>query len=143
MKNSTEKLMNNKRIILFYTATFFLLIAIVLSFMSCGKVPVNQSKATLVFNYADKRINTELSNEESEQLRNIVKDKSTFSDDMISCGFSDKTAFIIGGRTFCPACDGCNTIKEWESGKLINISKTDRNTIERIFKNHGGFFPCV
>lgn len=143
MKNIKEILTNNKMKILFYTAAIILIIAIVPLFVACGNTSVNQTKATLVFKYEDKNINTELSDEESEQLFKIVNDKSTFSDDMLSCGFSDKIAFIIDGKTFCPACDECRTIKEWGSGKLFNISKSERNTIEKIFRNHGGYFPCA
>lgn len=129
--------------ILFYTAAIILIIAAALSFTSCGEISVNHTKATLVFEYADKNIRVELSDEESKQLCDIVNGKKTYSDDMLSCGFSDKIAFIIDGKTFCPACDKCCTIKEWGSGKLFNISKSERNTIEKIFRNHGGYFPCA
>ena len=118
----------------------FLALCIVLSGCSHVKVKQNAS-ASLRFHYGDASVDTKLSGEEATQLCDIVNGKALHRDDP-SCGFDESISFQIDGKTFCPVRDDCCIVQDRDSGKYISISQAERDLLERIFENHGGFFPC-
>ena len=118
----------------------FLALCIVLS--GCSHVTVKQNaSASLRFHYGDASVDTQLFEEEAAQLCDIVNGKALYRDNP-ACGFDESISFQIDGKVFCPARDSCCIVQEHDSGKYMNISQPERDALERIFENHGGFFPC-
>ena len=116
-----------------------LLFAVLL--ISCGKVAdIPDTKATLTFKYNGIDVSVTLSEEESDAVKNIFNNKHLYIDNP-ECAFTEDVSVRFGDMVFCIACDSCSVIKYQD--KYFSISDSDRETINRIFENHGGFFPCV
>ncbi len=117
--------------------------AFLLGLCACSRVTLREdAPVTLRFHYMDVSADVSLPEAEAAQLRGIVEGKA-LSFDNPSCGFAEDVSFEINGRVFCPACDTCRIIKDCSSGKYLNISQAERELLDQIFANYGGFFPCV
>lgn len=110
-------------------------------FLRKGSVDKNQS-IELVYKYEDSSVDTQLSEQESEQIINIFDGKELYFDNP-SCGFDENVSLRVNGKIFCPACDTCCTVKDCSSGQFFTVSQSERDMIEEIFETHGGHFPCV
>ena len=127
-----------KRILVFVLMTFLLLIL-----CSCGKVTVDKNQSVqLIYKYAGASVDVQLSEQESDKITNIFDGKELFFDNP-SCGFDENVSLRVNGKTYCPACDTCCTVKDCSSGQFFTVSQSERDTIEEIFETHGGHFPCV
>lgn len=60
-----------------------------------------------------------------------------------SCGFSPSISITVDGMTFALAMDKCGMLQNCNTMQYINISDSERETIESIFTTRGGTFPCV
>ena len=105
------------------------------------KVKINENaEARIVFIYLDKNIDSQLSSEDSELLREIFNGKRlSFGDS--SCGHTEDVSIRFGDLIFCPACDTCPVVKV--GNRYAGISQEQREIINQIFEKYGGRFPCV
>ncbi len=120
---------------------FVLSIIMIFLFTACSSV-VNISdgtKATLIYIYDNKNINTELTDEESDTIRQMFDGKDLYSDNP-SCGFSENISVRFGNYTYCIANDSCGIIKV--GFQYFNISDKEREELEKILKSYGAEFPC-
>ena len=131
------------------------IITIIVIIVACGVLSVcffapstvnvpDDGDAELTYIYNDKNIKATLKDDEREELCSIFKDKQTYlitPFDIPSCGFDENVSVKIGNTVFMPACDKCGTLKT--GFVCFNISKRERNSIERIFSKYGATFPCV
>lgn len=125
------------------TICIFLTASLSLALLSCAKVSVKHDvSATLNFVCGDKNITEALTEEESEQIKAIFNGKALYSDSP-SCAFSENVSIALGDRVFAIACDDCNIVKDCTSGKFFSVSESEKEIIIGVFKNHGGYFPCV
>lgn len=114
-----------------------------LTLCSCGKISVDKNQSVeLVYKYAGASVDTQLTDEESEQIISIIDGKELYFDNP-SCGFDENVSLRVNGKTYCPACDTCCTVKDCSSGQFFTISQAERDIIEEIFESHGGHFPCI
>lgn len=60
-----------------------------------------------------------------------------------SCPFSEDVAIILGGRAFLLACDDCAVLQDGETKRYFTITEEERRTLEAIFTDCGGSFPCI
>ncbi len=124
------------------TLALFLSIVIIFLFTSCSSV-VNISDGTtafLTYIYDNKNINTELTDEESNTIRQMFNGKELYNDSP-SCGFSENISIRFGNYTYCIANDRCGVIKV--GFQYFNISDNERDELEKILKSYGADFPCV
>ena len=125
------------------TIPFCFCFLFILILCSCGKVSVDKNQTVqLVYKYTDANVDVQLSKQESETILDIFDGKELFSDNP-SCGFDENISLRFDGRIYCPACDTCCTVKDCSSGQYFTVSRSERDTIEKIFNTHGGHFPCV
>lgn len=121
----------------------FISICLAVSLCACSKVSVDSTQTVeLVFRYGSSSVETQLSEQDSSYIFEILDGKELYSDSP-SCGFDENVSFVINGKRYCPACDKCCTVKDCSSGMYFEISRSERNTIEDIFSKYGGYFPCV
>jgi len=97
-------------------------------------------EANIVYNYKDKKINEDLSNEEALTVYNIFNRKTLYAGNP-ACGFTDNISIRFRDMIFCPADDGCTIVKLQNKNKYFNISKDDKQQIAAIFWRHGGTLP--
>ena len=123
--------------------SFILCACMIFLLCSCSKVSMDENAPVyLVYNYDDVSVNTKLTEDQAQQVLSFLDKKMLFSDNP-SCGFNEDISFQIDGKIYAPACDNCGIIKDCSSGKYINITQTERDTVEEIFLAYGGHFPCV
>ena len=122
---------------------FIISVCIVMSLCSCSVVLSDKSQPVeLVFHYNESSVDAQLTEQDSKAVYEMFDGKELYFDEP-SCGFDENISLRINGRAYCPACDSCCTVKDCGSGMYFTISQSERNTIERIFRKHGGYFPCV
>ena len=102
-------------------------------------------KAVLHYTYVDKNINVTLSKEELNSVKKIINNKMLFYSEP-SCGFDKNVSIELSGKgyseTYCIACDECPILQNYNRNRYIDISKSDRETINNIFAKYGGHFAC-
>ena len=125
-----------------HVSSLLLLVFMVFSFSSCSKVEIAEGEIIAVFQYGDADITKPLSDEDSEIVRKIFDGKSLFSDSP-SCGFDENVALIIGGNTYCIACDTCGVIYNVEEDKYFNLNDKENETLRNLLLEYGFTFPCV
>ena len=133
-------IMMKKHVIILSTVLVLLLGGFLVFNIFVPKTNISTTTASLTYIYDGRDINTSLSNEEGELLKNIFNDKRLYSDDP-SCGFTEDVSIRFEDMVFCIACDNCPIVKL--GSKYFKISTTDRKTVEQIFEKYGGSFPCV
>lgn len=95
------------------------------------------------YTYADKSIITELSDEDSKTVINILNGKRISIFDLPSCGFDENVAVIINGKTFCIACDECGTVYYKERNGYISLDNNENEKLREILSAYGFEWPCV
>ena len=123
-------------------SSLLLVLLMIFSFSSCYKGEVAEGDIIAVFRYGDADITTPLSDEDSAIVQKIFDGKSLFSDSP-SCGFSENVALIIGGNTYCIACDSCGKIYSVEEDKYLNLSDEENKTLRNMLCEYGFTFPCI
>lgn len=93
--------------------------------------------------YADKSIITELSDEDSKTVINILNGKHISIFDLPSCGFDENVAVIINDKTFCIACDECGTVYYKERNGYISLDNNENEKLREILSAYGFEWPCV
>lgn len=99
-------------------------------------------EGTITYSYGDSQFTDTLSEEEVKAVVRVLSGKIPYSDNP-SCGYTEKISITIDGVTFALACDGCENVKNCETGQYINISQRQRDVLEAMFTSRGGIFPCV
>ncbi|NLP35258.1 MAG: hypothetical protein GX359_08715 [Clostridiales bacterium] len=129
-----------KYIIITVSFFLFLFMGVIVFNIFYPRVDIYDTKASLTYVYNDKSIKTQLTDEESLLLKEIFNNKKLRTDNP-SCGFTENISISFNDLVFCIACDDCPIVKLGK--KYFKISKSDRETVEQIFKKYGGSFPCV
>jgi hypothetical protein len=132
--------MLKKYIVITSIALAFLLGGLLVFNVLIPKTNISAENASLFYVYDDIEINEQLSLEESVLLKTMFNNKRLYPDNP-SCGFTENVSIRFDDLVFCIACDGCEII-EFEN-KYFKISKSDRETVNRIFEKYGGLFPCI
>lgn len=129
---------HKKHIILF---AVFALIALAFFWFNPFRVYLYyDSEANIVFNYGKSSINAEVSTDDAVVLRAILNGRLTFYDEP-SCGFTDDVSIRFGDKVFCPACDGCPTVKYRD--KYLGLTDSANKQLRDIMGKYGVYFPCV
>lgn len=121
-------------IIIILLASFALL-----SFNTVGFKETNTGTAKFVYN--DINIETQISDEDLEQIINIFKNKKLCIDSP-SCGFSKNVSLKIDNKTFCIANDTCGVIYLLEKDKYFHIDNEENKLLRNILRRYGFIFPC-
>lgn len=106
------------------------------------------SNATVVFKYDKINIETQLSSEDRDQIRDFFDNKILYKD-MPSCGFSEDISVRFTDpkngkqQTFCIARDTCPVIYLAQSDMYFRISDEDRAELNKILEKYGAFFTCI
>lgn len=107
-------------------------------------IPEN-AEGTVVYSYGTMTFSDQLTQEETEVLRNILNWKLP-GDDVIlgmpACGFYEEISFEISGVRYMVACDTCGTLMTSDGG-IIHLRDDQIAAIHEIFEKRGGKFPCV
>ena len=124
-----------------------IIIVIIALLLNSGIEKINtNSTVELSFYYGDSKVKTNLNKEESDTIISILNGKR-YENKMVtgelSCGFSSNASLKIESEIYQPACDGCNYVYVKSKDKYIYLKDSERDTINKIFEKHGGFFPCV
>jgi hypothetical protein len=99
-------------------------------------------QGTVTYTYGDISFTDKMTAEELAAVARILDGKVYAMElGVPSCGFNEKIAIIVDGKTFMLACDKCGTV---QCGmRFIHLSDAERDVLERIFTSRGGEFPCV
>lgn len=100
----------------------------------------------LIFNHKSTEINQQLTDEDSQTIISILNDHHYINRHImgeLSCGFSEEVCLTADGEIYELACDGCPYIFAENSGKYIELTDEERDTIAKIVQKNGGYFPCV
>lgn len=106
------------------------------------------SNATVVFKYDKINIETQLSSEDRDQIRDFFDNKILYKD-MPSCGFSEDISVRFTDpkngkqQTFCIARNTCPVIYLAQSDMYFRISDEDRAELNKILEKYGAFFTCI
>ena len=100
-----------------------------------------------VFIYEEKNVDTPLSEEHLEVIKEIFDKKILYRDNP-SCGFDENIAVKLcfsDNRiyTFCFARDTCNGIYWKEKNKYFDVSESEQKQLHAILETYGFRFPCV
>jgi uncharacterized protein YbbK (DUF523 family) len=106
------------------------------------RVNIKTSEAVLVFQYVDKDIKVQLTEEEAAEVKKMFNGKILYYDNP-SCGFGEDVSIRFGDQIFSIACDGCPGAKLENKGLYIYMTQKDKDRIVEIFEKYGGSFPCV
>jgi len=78
-------------------------------------------------------------------LQEILRGRSVRSS--FDCGFSiDISITMTNGRRsimFCPANDGCPTLRIGNSNRYLTVSDEAIAILHEILEKYGAFFPCI
>lgn len=94
------------------------------------------------FIYGDIKIETEISDENLNQLVDVFEGK-ILKIDSPSCEFTENVSVKIDNKTFCIACDTCGVIYLIEEDKYFYLSEEENETIRKILESYGFEFPCI
>ena len=96
----------------------------------------------ITYSYGELQFTQSLSPEELREVKRIINGKLEYPD-YPACVFSEKRAIVIDGIPFALACDGCELVKNCQSGKYLSLSASEHSFMEELFRIRGGIFPCV
>ena len=96
------------------------------------------------FEYGDKDILTDLSEEDLNTIKEIFNNKRLYKDNP-SCGFSESIAVLLNddAQIFYIACDTCPIIYYKNEGLYFKISDEENTLLRNLLKKYGFYFPCV
>lgn len=115
-----------------------------LFFLRCFLVRLpDGTTASVRYIYGEKNIETELLIEDKNAIIDILDGKLINIFDMPACGFVDDVAVIIGGKTFCIACDECGTVYYKERNGYISLNDDENIKLRTILSEYGFEWPCV
>lgn len=105
-----------------FVAMPFVVFCIVLVIYSFSVVNVDENdKGTAKYIYGDKNIVSEISNEDMNNIVEILDGKRIDHLILPACGFDENVAIIIDNKTLCIACDACGFIYFKERIGYINL----------------------
>lgn len=100
---------------------------------------VDDSKAPAKLHYVDnkssKEICIELSDNETEQILNIIE-KEIAIPDKPSCPFMKEISFEIAGKHYLPALDDCCLLQIDNTGRYIRISADEKHLLQDIIEKY-------
>ena len=123
-----------------------LAIVILLTLSGCSKTSVStDAPVTLNFIYGDQNISVDLPDEEAARIIGIL-DGNRYEPIWAgtpACGFTENVSLRVGYRVFAVACDDCNCIEDLGVLRFFEIPQEDMEYIRSLFRQYGGYFPCV
>lgn len=135
--------MNRKSIM--YISCVLLVIVLSFVFYSCSKTHTRSGKpVTLTYQIYGNNICVTLPKEDVERVIAIMADKPYHSvfNGVPACGFDKNVSLKIGNRIYAIACDTCNMVMDWRTGRYFYIEKEEMAYIHELFERYGGEFPC-
>lgn len=111
-------------------------------FYFSNSVHIGNAEGIITYSYGELQFTQPLTEREAREAKEILNGKLEFPDNP-SCGFSENCAIVMDGIPFALACDGCEVVKNCDTGKYINLSPGEREILESMFTQRGGVFPCV
>ncbi len=102
----------------------------------------DESLGIAKFIYGDTKIETEISDENLNQLVDVFEGK-ILKIDSPSCGFTENVSVKIDDKTFCIACDTCGVIYLLEEDKYFYLNDEENETIRKILEGYGFELPCI
>lgn len=101
--------------------------------------------AYLNFKYDDIDIHAKITEDEIDEIRNMVKGKDYSIDEGLACPFTDDISIefedIVFDDTVRVACD-CGSILKIGK-KLVYLKPNEKVRIHEIFEKYGGHFPAI
>lgn len=139
------KLKKHKKIWLTVAVAAVILLVVGAALFLTGKTSVpDEQPVTLVFQYADEDVQVVLPQDEADRVRSILNHKTYYDPlTILSCGFDENVSFRIGSKTYCMACDDCDSVMELPTNRYFDIGEEGRAEIVEIFEKYGGRFPCI
>lgn len=125
-------------------AIIIIFIAVIIIVM-CRRVNIDGIDSCHVrFVYNDKDIYEEVSQDDMNQIYEIIEGKILYKDSP-SCGFSDEISFSFnqGEQIFCIACDTCPKVYWANKGRYFNLTDEENWELREILKKYGFEFPCI
>lgn len=129
-----------KKYIPIITVIVLIVVSVVFINNTPEKVSLSSDEAHIKYEYQDKVISCNVSNDESDIILKAFDGKILVKDSP-SCGFTEDVCIMFGDKMFYLACDGCPIIKHNE--KYFTVSSSEIDEIHQIFKGYGGTFPCI
>ena len=129
----------SKKIIVIISVFVFIVLLIV-NFFSV--IIIGNEYVSARYIYGDKNITTELSEEDSNIVTEILNGKHLSIFLLPACGFDENIAVIINGKTFCIACDECGTVYFKERNGYISLDDNENEQIRKILYDYGFEWPC-
>ena len=127
-----------------YLWMFILIIIVLAGFLidfGLNRVSISpETNGTVFFEFHDKRIQSDISEEHMKQITEIFNNKFLYSD-APSCGFSEDLSIKIDNNTFCIAGDSCGKVYLLEKDKYFSLSDDENKMIRHILISYGIDFP--
>lgn len=120
---------------------FIVILCLLASFSGCTVHVASSESGTVRFHYGNKKIDAQLSEEDLQTVKEILDGKVLIPENL-SCGFTEDVSIRLGGRTYCIACDTCSFMYVKETGRYINLSDEENDTLRTLMERYGCHFPC-
>lgn len=119
-----------------------LLLAMLLLLCGCE----SSEEVTLIFREDGLDICQVLPPEDTQRVKSILSNMTYKSFALFTyagCGFDPGVSIRIGNRVYAMAMDKCANVLSYSTMCYYAISQADRQYIESLFAQYGGYFPCV
>lgn len=118
----------------------------VLTFSVCGcgsAVTIDeQDTAVARFNYGDKDIEMEMSENDYKVVAEVLNGKELI-EDVLECSFDENISIVIDDNHYCIARDTCGIVYVKEEDKYLNLSEEENNRLRELLESYGFTFPCL
>ena len=115
-----------------------LILVTVISMSACGMVIVDEdAEVRLIAIYDPLDIDVKLEGEEAEKIIAIVNYSLSYSDfGTPACGFAEGYSIKVGDQLFALPWDGCNTLKDVNNNKYLDVSESDMEYIHSLIDKY-------
>lgn len=96
-----------------------------------------KASGTIRYMYENSVVETEISRDDMKTVEKILDGKFIDVFMLPACGYSEDTALIIGGNTFCVACDACGTVYYKERRGYLQLNDEENRALRSLFKKYG------
>lgn len=123
-----------------------LALTMVAALCGCARTRVSSgAQVTLNFVYADQDIHVVLPEEEAARVIEILDGKSydPIGSGTPSCGFSKDISLSVDGHIYAIARDTCAGFQDMGNLRCATVSTDEISYIHSLFRQYGGYFPCI
>lgn len=101
------------------------------------------SNGYAVFDYNDKNVLKNLSEDDLITIKKIFDNKKLYKDNP-SCGFSENIAVVLDNSLiFCIAQDNCPIIYYKNKKLFFRLSNQEKELLYSVLTQYGFYFPCL